>query len=94
MIEKLKEYSQIKFQLNTNLQYTVSSRDPNLTNQSFNKQTNKKKITLSPVKILLVFLDIQSTAKINRSGVIYTDRTEYSCLSDLYLLSLFSYLKL
>lgn len=39
MIEKLKEYSQIKFQLN--LQYTVSFRDPNLTNQSFNKQTEK-----------------------------------------------------
>lgn len=41
MIEKLKEYSQIKFQLNTNLQCAVSFRDPNLTNQSFNKQTGK-----------------------------------------------------
>lgn len=50
---------------------------------------------LSPSKeILLVFLDIQSTAVINRSGVIYTYMTEHTCLPDLYLPSLCNDLKL
>lgn len=54
----------------------------------------KKKTTISPHKeFFLVFLNIESTAVVNRSRIIYTDKTKYTCLPDLYLLplSLFNY---